>query len=131
MLKTGDIVANKHGHVLAVGKVLEDGFIIAYYQTNAEMFHKYKEEDLRLLSSYKGVEIEGEKFQETIRKCLERSGVVERKVRGTKEVTGLEGFSKEDLQELLRKAEELYGKKEETELGTDSDKLEEIWKTGR
>lgn len=113
MFKVGDIVANKFGHVLAVGQILEDGFVVAYYQTNPEIFHKYKVDELRLLSSYKGIEIEGEKFQETIRKCLERSGLVEKKERRQGEKSGLEGLSKEDLQELLRKAKEKYGEEEE------------------
>ena len=106
----GDVVANKFGHVLAVGKVEDDGWILCFYQTDpTESYTKYKSEDLRLLSKTKGIKVGGEPFMDTIRRCLEASGRVvkttkKREERDPEEVELLRGLSKEELREMLQKA---------------------------
>ena len=110
MFEIGDVVANKFGHVLAVGKVEEDGFVLCFSQTDPTgSYSKYKPEDLRLLSKTKGVEVGGEPFMETIRRCLEASGGVVKTTKkrvDSEEIAMLRGLSKEDLREIVRKAKE-------------------------
>ena len=110
MFEIGDVVADKFGHVLAVGKVEDDGWILCFYQTDPTgSYDKYKSEDLRLLSKTKGIEVGGEPFMDTIRRCLEASGRVtkttkKREERDPEEVELLSGLTKEDLKEMLQKA---------------------------
>ena len=107
--EVGDIICNKFGHVLAVGKIEDDGWILCFYQTDPTgAYCKYKSEDLRLLSKTKGIEVGGEPFMENIRRCLERSGRVEkvskRIERDPEEEELLRGLTKEDIKKLLAKA---------------------------
>jgi hypothetical protein len=105
--KFGDIVANQFGHVLAIGQVLSEIEVLAYYQSNPSVFHKYQVADLRLLSSYKGIDLEDGKLQETVKLCLERSGLVEKKQRVKKEKE--EELTEEEaelLKEYLKKQKE-------------------------
>lgn len=110
LFEIGDVVANKYGHVMAVGKIEDDGWILCFYQTDPTgSYSKYKSEDLRLLSKTKGVEVDGSQFMETIRHCLERSGRVEkvnkkREEKDPEEVELLREITKEQLKELLAKA---------------------------
>lgn len=104
------MVADKWGHVLAIGKIEEDGWILCFYQTDPTgSYKKYKKEELRLLSKTKGVEVDGSQFMETIRRCLERSGRVEKTTKkreptNPEEKELLKGLSKDDLKALLAKA---------------------------
>lgn len=109
VFEIGDVVANPFGHVMAVGAITERG-ILCFYQTNPTATHLYKEEDLRLLSKTKGVEVEGGQFMDTIRICLERAGRIERVRREPKvedeDTKALKGLSRDDLKALVAKAQE-------------------------
>jgi hypothetical protein len=105
--EVGDIVANSFGHVLAVGKV-EGSFVFCFYQTNPSAgYARYKEEDLRLLSKTKEVEVGGDIFMKTIQTCLQRARFVERRVKEPKVVDedekALKKLSKTELRILLAK----------------------------
>ena len=102
----GDIVANPFGHVMAIGRIREDGKLLCFYQTNPGSYSLFDESEVRLLSKTKGVEVDGSQFMELIRICCERRMTVTRRPVEDEETKLLRSLSKEELQTLLKKLRE-------------------------
>ena len=116
-LSPGDIVANRRGHVMCVGRVNEDESVTCFYECYPSVFHKYRLEELRLLSKSKGVDMShwnSSEFADRIKRSMEWAQGVKglppkyREPRPRRSAVGLEdlsGLSDEALTALVAQLE--------------------------
>jgi hypothetical protein len=124
----GDIVSNKFGHILAVGRVREDGIVLCIFECNPSGgYSSYLPTDLRLLSKTRGVDMShwnSSEFADKIKRCMEWAQNVhglppkykEYKPKAKKEkvdLSDLSTLSDEQLNELLKSTGETVSETKE------------------
>lgn len=114
MIEPGDLVVNQHGYVMLVERDLGDE-VICVYECNPSCQHKYKKDRVRLLK--KGGTIQMSAFNSIeFANRIERQREWGKNVKGLprkykeKKEKGLDDYSIEELEGLLKALEEIKGK---------------------